>query len=184
LYPNRVLSERGILQRKGFPESYDVRRLLDFLEALESGAPELEVPVYSHAVYDVVDGQTQRVRQPDIVIVEGLNVLQGADRTSAVAVSDYFDIGLYVHADEACVERWFLERFFALRATAFRDPTAYFHRYTAMSDDDARAFAQNIWRTINGPNLRENILPTRARADVVLEKGADHAVRAVRLRRG
>ncbi|WP_437677859.1 type I pantothenate kinase [Sorangium sp. So ce131] len=183
LFPNAVLASRGGLRRKGFPESYDLRRLVQFLADLEAGVEAIEVPVYSHVTYDVVAGEVQTVRQPDIVILEGLNVLQGPDRAGAIAVSDFFDIGIYVHAEEADIERWFLERFFSLRATAFRDPTSYFHRYAAMSDDEARAFALEVWRTINGPNLTENILPTRARADVVLEKGPDHAVRAVQLRR-
>ncbi|WP_437739586.1 type I pantothenate kinase [Sorangium sp. So ce1504] len=183
LYPNAVLASRGGLHRKGFPESYDLGRLVKFLADLEAGVEAIDVPVYSHATYDVIAGKVQTVRQPDVVILEGLNVLQGADRAAAIAVSDFFDIGIYVHADEADIERWYIERFFALRATAFRDPSSYFHRYAAMGDDEARAFALQVWRTINGPNLTENILPTRARADVVLEKGPDHAVRAVWLRR-
>jgi type I pantothenate kinase len=188
LFPNAVLEERGIMGRKGFPESYDVRRLVQFMAEVKSGKDEVEAPVYSHIVYDIVPGETQVVRQPDIVIVEGLNVLQsGVPRAPGDAppifVSDFFDFSIYVDAEEAHVEQWFLERFQALRATIFRNPDSYFHRFAEMSDDQAIEFAHGIWREINGRNLRENILPTRERARLVLEKGADHSVRRVRLRR-
>ncbi len=189
LYPNAVLEERGIMARKGFPESYDVRRLVQFMAEVKSGKDDVEAPVYSHIVYDIVPGETQVVRSPDIVIVEGLNVLQSGVPRIGVAdappmfVSDFFDFSIYVDAEEAHVEQWFLERFQALRATIFRDPNSYFHRFAEMSDDQAIAFAHGIWTEINGRNLRENILPTRERARLVLEKGADHSVRSVRLRR-
>ena len=184
LRPNRVLEERGIMDRKGFPESYDVRRLIQFLEEVKRGEADVRVPVYSHVVYDIVEGEEQVLHDPDIVIVEGLNVLQtgvggGAD---SVFVSDWFDLSIYVDADEADIERWYVERFFALRETAFNDETSFFRHFAAFSDAELESAARSIWGSINGPNLRENILPSRGRADVVLEKGPDHAVRQVRLR--
>jgi type I pantothenate kinase len=184
LRPNRVLEERGIMERKGFPESYDVRRLIRFLEEVKRGEAEVRVPVYSHVIYDVIEGEEQVLRDPDIVIVEGLNVLQtgvggGAD---SVFVSDWFDLSIYVDAEEADIERWYVERFFALRETAFNDETSFFRHFAALSDTELEATARSIWAAINGPNLRENILPSRGRADVVLGKGADHSVQQVRLR--
>jgi type I pantothenate kinase len=189
LFPNAVLEERGIMGRKGFPESYDVRRLVQFMAEVKSGKEDVEAPVYSHIVYDIVPGETQVVRRPDIVIVEGLNVLQSASSrfgtgdSPPIFVSDFFDFSIYVDAEERDVEQWFLERFQALRATIFRDPNSYFHRFAAMSDEQAIEFAHGIWREINGRNLKDNILPTRERARLVLEKGPDHSVRRVRLRR-
>jgi len=182
LHPNRVLTERGLMERKGFPESYNTGALVSFLGALKAGEPEVSAPVYSHIRYDIVEGESQIVREPDIVIVEGLNVLQvtpGVERH----VSDFFDFTIYVDADEVDIERWFVERFFTLRATVFADPDSFFHNYAALADDEVRQMAQFVWRTINGVNLREEILPTRARAQLVLEKGPDHRVRRVRLRR-
>jgi type I pantothenate kinase len=184
LRPNRVLEERGIMDRKGFPESYDVRRLIRFLEEVKRGEPEVRAPVYSHVVYDIVEGEEQVLREPDIVIVEGLNVLQtgaggGADSRF---VSDWFDLSIYVDADEADIERWYVERFFALRDTAFSDDTSFFRHFAALDDAALEATARSIWGSINGPNLRENILPSRSRADVVLHKAADHSVERVRLR--
>jgi type I pantothenate kinase len=182
LHPNRVLEERGLMDRKGFPESYNTGALVRFLAAMKSGEPEVSAPVYSHVRYDILDGELQVVCEPDIVIVEGLNVLQitpGAERH----VSDFFDFTIYVDAEEADIERWFMERFFTLRATVFADPESFFHDYASLSDDDAEQMARFVWRTINGVNLREEILPTRARAQLVLEKGPDHRVRRVRLRR-
>jgi type I pantothenate kinase len=184
LRPNRVLEERGLMERKGFPESYDVRRLLQFLAEVKRGEAEVRVPVYSHVIYDVIEGEEQVLRDPDIVIVEGLNVLQtgvgaGAD---SVFVSDWFDLSIYVDAEEADIERWYVERFFALRETAFNDETSFFRHFAALSDGELEATARSIWGAINGPNLRENILPSRGRADVVLGKGPDHSVRQVRLR--
>ncbi|MDP9143950.1 MAG: type I pantothenate kinase [Actinomycetota bacterium] len=186
LYPNRVLEERGLLQRKGFPESYDQRALLRFMAAVKAGEPEVRAPVYSHVVYDIVPDQHLVVRQPDIVIVEGLNVLQSGDGhpdRTRLFVSDYFDFGIYVDAEEADVEQWFVERFLALRDSVFRNPESYFHRFAQLSHEDAVAMAQRVWREINGLNLRENILPTRDRATLILEKAGDHRVRRVRLRK-
>jgi len=182
LFPNAVLKAEGRMERKGFPESYDVSTLLAFLTDVKAGKPHVEAPVYSHLTYDIVAGEEVELRGPDIVIVEGLNVLQitpGVERH----VSDFFDFTIYVDADEADIERWFVERFFTLRETVFADPQSFFHNYAALSDDDAREMAQFVWRTINGVNLREEILPTRARAQLVLEKGPDHRVKRVRLRR-
>ena len=185
LLPQRDLEARGLAQRKGFPESYDVRRLLRFLADVKSGLPEVEAPVYSHLAYDIVPGEYQTVRQPDIVIVEGLNVLQTRTRrgkSPAMFVSDFFDFTIYVDANESDIEHWYVERFLKLRATVFQDPSSYFHRYAALSAEEADATARRIWQTINLVNLRENVLPTRERAHLVLEKGRDHAVRRVRLR--
>lgn len=184
LRPNVVLDERGIMERKGFPESYDVRRLVQFLEAVKRGEREVRAPVYSHVVYDIVDGEEQVLHDPDIVILEGLNVLQTGVSSEADArfVSDWFDFSIYVDADEADIEQWYVERFFALRETAFSDDTSFFRHFAALSDDELQATAHSIWASINRPNLRENILPSRMRADLVLEKAVDHDVRGVRLR--
>jgi type I pantothenate kinase len=187
LFPQRVLEARGLMERKGFPESYDVRRLVRFMADVKSGVPEVAAPVYSHLAYDIVPGEFQFVRQPDIVIVEGLNVLLTgsgrAGRPMPMFVSDFFDFSIYVDAQEADIEQWYIERFLALRDTVFRNPSSYFHRYAALSRDEATATARGIWRTINLVNLRENVWPTRERAHLILEKGRDHAVRRVRLRR-
>ena len=184
LFPNAVLEERGLMKRKGFPESYDRRRLLRFIAEVKAGEPEVEAPVYSHIIYDTLPDQTVKVRQPDIVIVEGLNVLQtGVGADNPVFVSDFFDFSIYVDADEEHVKRWYVNRFLTLRRTAFRDPASYFHRYANLSDDEAAQKALSIWEEINGLNLRENILPTRTRAHLILEKGADHAVESVKLRK-
>jgi type I pantothenate kinase len=184
LRPNAVLEERGLMERKGFPESYDVRRLMRFLQEVKRGEPEVRAPVYSHVVYDIVDGEEQVLREPDIVILEGLNVLQTgvAAGHDARFVSDWFDFSIYVDADEADIEQWYVDRFFALRETAFNDETSFFRHFAALSDDELAATARNVWASINRPNLRENILPSRMRADLVLEKAADHGVRRVRLR--
>jgi len=184
LRPNRVLEARGLMDRKGFPESYDVRRLIRFLEELKRGEQEVRVPVYSHVVYDIVDGDEQVLRQPDIVILEGLNVLQtGASAgDDARFVSDWFDFSVYVDAAEVDIERWYVERFFALRATAFTDESSFFRHFAALSDAELEATARSIWASINGPNLRDNILPSRSRADLILDKGQEHEVRRVRLR--
>jgi type I pantothenate kinase len=184
LRPNKVLAERGIMERKGFPESYDTRRLIRFLEEVKRGEPEVRAPVYSHVVYDIVEGEEQVLNEPDLVIVEGLNVLQtgvGGGHESRF-VSDWFDLSIYVDAEEADIEQWYIERFFALRATAFTDEASFFRHFAALSDEELTAAARSIWASINGPNLRENILPTRSRADVVLHKGPDHSVQQVRLR--
>jgi type I pantothenate kinase len=185
LLPNAELEERGILHRKGFPESYDTASLVDFIAAVKSGEPEVSAPVYSHLRYDVQADDRVIVRQPDVLIVEGLNVLQTGTAADgeAVFVSDFFDFSLYLDADEDDIRRWYLERFRALRSTAFADPASYFHRYAGLSDAEADATAGRIWDEINGPNLVENILPTRSRADLILRKGPDHLVDHVRLRR-
>ena len=180
LLPQRVLEVRGLAHRKGFPESYDVRRLLRFMADVKSGAPEASAPVYSHLAYDVIPGQFEVVRDPDIVIVEGLNVLQAG---SGVFVSDFFDFSIYVDAQESDIELWYIERFLMLRETVFRDPSSYFHRYAALSVEEATATARRIWQSINLVNLRENVLPTRERAHLILEKGRDHAIRKVKLRK-
>ncbi len=180
LLPNAELERRGLMDSKGFPESYDVRRLLQFLSELKAGADEVEAPVYSHVIYDVLPDEVQIVQRPDIVILEGLNVLQGSE--APLAVSDFFDLSIYVDADEADVEQWYVDRFLALRETAFTDETSFFRHFAALSDDEAVAMARGIWTSINGRNLAENILPTRARADLILEKGPDHSVRRVLLR--
>lgn len=184
LRPNRVLEQRGLMERKGFPESYDVRRLIRFLEEIKRGEPEVRAPVYSHVVYDIVDGDEQVLRQPDIVILEGLNVLQTGVSAGdeACFVSDWFDFSIYVDAAEADIERWYVERFFALRETAFNDETSFFRHFATFSDAELEATARSIWASINRPNLQSNILPSRSRADLILGKGPDHEVRQVRLR--
>ncbi len=182
LYSNAELERRQLLDRKGFPESYNLREMLAFLAAVKSGDLEVEAPVYSHESYDVVAGASNLVAQPDIVIVEGLNVLQ-AGAGSTVFVSDFFDFSVYVDADEADIKTWYIERFMTLRETVFRDPNAYFHRYARLGEAEAIETADEIWESINGPNLRQNILPTRERAHLILEKHQDHSIRRVRLRR-
>lgn len=189
LHPNRVLEERGIMHRKGFPESYDVRRLIQFLAAVKSGADQASAPVYSHLVYDIVPGGELVVRRPDILIVEGLNILQTGPaspegRPPRVFVSDFIDFSIYIDASESLLEDWYIRRFQRLRETAFRDPSSFFHRYAVgMSDEGALEFARDVWTSINAVNLRENVLPTRDRARLILEKGADHRVEQVRLRK-
>jgi type I pantothenate kinase len=186
LWPTAVLEERGLLQRKGFPESYDVRALLAFVSDIKAGKDRVASPVYSHVRYDIVPGEAIVVEQPDIVIVEGLNVLQtgpAADGAPRVFVSDYFDFTVYVDAAADDIRSWYLERFLAFRTTAFRDPSGYFHRYAGLSDAEAAETAGRLWAEINEPNLLANILPTRERADLVLRKGRDHAVEEVWLRK-
>jgi type I pantothenate kinase len=187
LLPLATLEARGITDRKGFPESYDVRRLVHFMAELKSGAPEVQAPVYSHLRYDIVPGECQVVRRPDVVIVEGLNVLQAgsgrAGRPMPMFVSDFFDFSIYVDAAENDIEQWYIERFQALRETVFTNTSSYFHRYAALSPAESVETARRLWTTINLANLRENILPTRERAHLILEKGRDHAVRRVRLRK-
>jgi type I pantothenate kinase len=181
LMPNAALVERGILQRKGFPESYDRRALLRFVADLKAGAREARAPVYSHLRYDVLAGEERVVRSPDVVVLEGVNVLQRG--SGAVYVSDFVDFALYLDAEEADVRRWYLERFLALRNGAFQRPESYFHRYAQLSDAEALAVAEGIWQRTNRPNLVNNIQPTRPRADLILEKGADHFVNRILLRR-
>jgi len=182
LHPNRVLEERGIMTRKGFPESYDTRELLRVLRSIKSGEEFVEAPVYSHVVYDIVPDERVVVNRPDIVILEGLNVLQtGNDSTEFV--SDYFDFSIYVDAEERDIEQWYVERFIALRESVFQDPNSFFRYYADLSDAEAVETARTIWREINGRNLRENIEPTRERASLVVHKTADHRVDRVELRR-
>ena len=169
------------MQRKGFPESYDLRIMLDFLAAVKSAEPEVSAPVYSHLTYDIVSDEQQAVRHPDVLIFEGLNVLQ-VEHTAPVLASDFFDFSIYLDANEADIETWYVERFLILQRTAFQNPASYFHQYRNLPLGTARTVAREIWREINLVNLRENILPTRERADVVLHKTADHSVEEVRLR--
>ncbi len=185
LLPNDELEHRGLMERKGFPESYDVGALLRFVSAVKSGASETHAPVYSHLIYDVVPDDQIVVRQPDILLLEGINVLQTGTGTHGrgVFVSDYFDFSIYVDAEENDIARWYVERFLTLRNTAFKDPRSYFHRYAELSDDEARETALDIWHRINGRNLAINVLPTRSRADLILHKGPDHAIDRVHLRK-
>jgi type I pantothenate kinase len=182
LYPNAVLAERGLSDRKGFPESYDRRALLRFVQQVRAGAAEVTAPVYSHLAYDILPGQRQSVRRPDVLILEGINVLQPAP-PGALALADFFDFSVYVDARTEHIRKWFLSRLHALRNTAFADPQSPFRRLTQVADTEVDAFGSQVWETINGVNLVENIQPTRARASLVLHKGADHAVTRVRLRR-
>jgi type I pantothenate kinase len=182
LLPNAVLESRGLMQRKGFPESYDLRRLVSFVGELKSGNSPLEAPVYSHLRYDIVPGDRQTVVSPDIVIIEGLTVLQ-TGASEPVFVSDYFDFSIYVDASLDDLRKWYVERFLKLRETVFQDPESYFHRFTALGEEEARDTALSIWTEINERNLVENIEPTRERARLILEKSEDHSVGRVRLRR-
>jgi type I pantothenate kinase len=187
LFPNAVLEARGIMHRKGFPESYDVRRLIRFLAEVKSGSEEVRAPVYSHLVYDIVPGELV-VRRPDILILEGLNVLQTGgttgERPPRVFVSDFFDFSIYIDACEEDLEAWYLQRFQRLRETAFRDPDSFFHQYAVgMSEGEAMEFGRQVWATINAVNLRENIQPSRERARLILDKGKDHRVERVWLRK-
>jgi type I pantothenate kinase len=186
LYPNVELERRGIMHRKGFPESYDRKALLKFVIDIKSGKDEVEAPVYSHLTYDVTDEKVI-VKGPDIVIVEGLNVLQPPqtreDGRTGLAVSDFFDFTIYVDAATNDIRQWYTERFLRLRETAFRDPASYFAKYAGLSHDDAVSEASRIWDEINGPNLAHNVAPTRSRATLVLRKDRDHSVRWVRLRK-
>ncbi len=206
LWPNAELERRGLMQRKGFPESYDGKRLVRFLADVKSGREDVKAPVYSHFSYDIVPGETVTVSRPDILIIEGLNVLQPArqpDKSRPAQdrqpgrdtddrfpfhdhlsyVSDFFDFSIYLDANEKQIESWYVERFMMLRHTAFRDPANYFHRYSKLNDRDAKKKACDLWRTINLVNLKENIANTRQRADLVLHKGADHAIERVLLRK-
>jgi type I pantothenate kinase len=187
LYPNSELERRGLLQRKGFPESYDRRSLLRFVAEVKSGKGEVSAPVYSHLTYDIVPGERIVVRHPDVLIVEGLNVLQAprvlADGRTGLAVSDFFDFSVYVDARMEDIKRWYVDRFLRLRETTFADPSSYFHRYAGLTDEQARETAVGIWATINERNLIDNVLTTRGRATLVLSKGEDHSVSRVRLRK-
>ena len=188
LYPTSLLEERGLMNRKGFPESYDQRRLVNFLTEIKSGAAEVAAPVYSHLRYDIIEGESKIVRQPDVLIVEGLNVLQTGDtrapsRGPRIFVSDFFDFSIYIDADEETIESWYVARFLKFRDTVFQNPDSYFHRYASLSKSEAIDLAHSIWGEINGPNLRDNIQPTRERAQLILRKGAGHSVEEVRLRK-
>ncbi|MCT2592288.1 type I pantothenate kinase [Streptomyces sp. N2-109] len=187
LHPNAELRERGLMSRKGFPESYDRRALTRFVADVKSGREEVTAPVYDHLIYDIVPGERLVVRRPDILIVEGLNVLQparyGQDGRARLALADYFDFSVYVDARTDDIRSWYLERFRALRATAFQDPASYFRKYTRVTEEEALDYARNTWRTINEPNLRQNIAPTRGRATLQLHKGPDHKVERLSLRK-
>ncbi|MBU3751853.1 MAG: type I pantothenate kinase [Mycobacterium sp.] len=180
LYQNAELMRRNLMHRKGFPESYDRRALMRFVTSVKSGADQVCAPVYSHLIYDIVPGAEHVVTHPDILIVEGLNVLQTGPR---LMVSDLFDFSVYVDARVEDIERWYVDRFLAMRAGAFADPASHFHHYAGLSDEQAIAAARDIWATINRPNLIENILPTRPRATAVLRKDSDHAIKRLRLRK-
>ncbi|MBU2301811.1 MAG: type I pantothenate kinase [Alphaproteobacteria bacterium] len=187
LYPNAILAERGIMERKGFPESYDRTRFVQFLADIKSGKGGVKAPVYSHLVYDVVAGGEVIVDRPDILIVEGLNILQPGelpkDGKPILFASDFIDFSVYIDADTDDLEDWFMERFFRLRETAFKDPTSFFRRLAEMSEAEAGEFGRMVWRTINLPNLIDNVLPTRGRADLILKKGKSHLIETVQLRR-
>lgn len=187
IFPNRVLTERDLMGRKGFPESYDVKRLIEFMAAVKAGEPRVEAPLYSHVAYDIVPDRVQSVEAPNILIVEGLNVLQTAAQVAGkparLFVSDFFDFSIYIDAHEPDIETWYVERFLQLRSGVFRDPASYFHKYASLTDQEAVAEARRIWREINGLNLHENILPTRERAQLILEKAADHRIANVKLRK-
>jgi type I pantothenate kinase len=187
LYPNAELERRGLLQRKGFPESYDRRGLLRFVAEVKAGKDEVSAPVYSHFTYDIIPGERILVRRPDVLIVEGLNVLQAprvlADGRTGLAVSDFFDFSVYVDARKEHIKRWYVERFLRLRETTFADPNSYFHRYASLTHEQALETAEGIWDSINEPNLLDNVLTTRGRATLVLSKGEDHSVHRIRLRK-
>ena len=186
LLPNVELERRGLLMRKGFPESYDRQALLRFVREVKSGAESVSAPIYSHLRYDRTDDEL-KLQRPDIVLLEGLNVLQparaGADGRTGLAISDFFDFSVYVDAESSDIRQWYVQRFLRLRETAFRDPASYFTRYASLSHDDAVSQAEAVWDTINGPNLDQNIAPTRGRATLVLRKDADHSVRWIRMRK-
>lgn len=187
LRPNADLQKNNLMDRKGFPESFDRRRILEFLSQIKAGERQVKAPVYSHLSYDVVPGEFVTVDQPDILIFEGINVLQSSELplggNSVPFVSDYFDFSIYIDADEALIQQWYVNRFMRLRETAFRKPESFFHRYSQLSEDAVRGIALDLWERINLVNLHENILPTRLRADLILHKDADHAIDRVALRR-
>lgn len=187
LLPNDILRRDNLMDRKGFPESYDVGALLRFLSGIKAGMRNVRAPLYSHLTYDILPGEFVTIDRPDILIFEGINVLQTRDLPSdgkAVPfVSDFFDFSIYIDADEELIHQWYIDRFMRLRDTAFQNPASFFHRYAQLSRDAAAAIAENLWSTINLKNLRQNILPTRPRADLILRKGADHLVEEVALRK-
>ena len=187
LYPNSILAQEGLMEKKGFPESYDLPALLRFLTDVKAGRRPARAPIYSHLIYDVVPNQWVEVDRPDILIVEGLNVLQTGtlpkDGRAIPFVSDFFDFSVYIDADDDVLKSWYVDRFLTLRGTAFRDPKSYFHRYSSLSDEEAMETAASIWERINLVNLHENIVPTRQRSDLILKKSETHAVEQVSLRR-
>jgi len=187
LFPNEVLRRKGLMERKGFPDSYDVGALLRFLSAIKSGQADVRAPVYSHLTYDVLPGEHVVIDRPDILIFEGLNVLQTRDLPKdgrfVPFLSDFFDFAVYIDAEEELIHGWYVQRFMRLRETAFRDPKSFFHRYSELSEAAAMAIAEGLWSNINLKNLRENIRPTRPRADLILKKGADHRIEQVALRK-
>ncbi|MEO3997091.1 type I pantothenate kinase [Mesorhizobium sp. CAU 1732] len=187
LLPNAVLRRENLMERKGFPESYDVGALLRFLSGIKSGQRDVRAPLYSHMTYDVLPGAYVTIDRPDILIFEGINVLQPRklppDGKFVPFVSDFFDFSIYIDADEDMIHKWYIDRFMRLRETAFKDPESFFHRYSQLSEEAARAIAEGLWANINLRNLRENIVPTRPRADLVLRKGADHLIEEVALRK-
>ena len=183
LYPNAELEKRSLMHRKGFPESYDRLALIQFVSDIKSGKENVSAPVYSHLSYDIMPGEQVTVSSPDVVIIEGLNVLQGPGQDQDMTLSDFFDFKIYVDADTKNITKWFLNRFHALRESAFANPESYFHRYSQMPIDEALAKAEEIWKTINLPNLTQNILPTRSRATLVLNKGDNHKVESVLIRK-
>ncbi|MCU0831380.1 MAG: type I pantothenate kinase [Rhizobiaceae bacterium] len=187
LHPNAVLRAEGLMERKGFPESYDGGKILRFLSSVKAGEPHVKAPVYSHLSYDVLPDAFVEVTQPDILIFEGINVLQvrdlPPDGREVPMVSDFFDFSIYIDADEHDIHNWYVTRFMRLRETAFRDPASFFHRYAQLNEEEALAIAERLWRDINLKNLRENIMPTRPRADLILRKGSDHLISQVSLRK-
>lgn len=187
LFPNETLRQKGLMERKGFPDSYDVGALLRFLSGIKSGLRNIRAPVYSHLTYDVIPGEFVTVDRPDILIFEGLNVLQTRelphDGKAVPFVSDFFDFSIYIDAEEEQIHKWYIDRFMRLRETAFRNPDSFFHRYSQLSEDAAKAIAEGLWNNINLKNLKENILPTRPRADLILRKGINHLVEEVALRK-
>lgn len=187
LYPNAVLQRENLMQRKGFPESYDTGAILRFLAAIKAGQPDVKAPSYSHLVYDVLPNEYKIIDRPDILIFEGINVLQSRDLPAGgkivPMVSDFFDFSIYIDADESRIHDWYVTRFMGLRETAFRDPNSFFHRYASISEEEALSIAEGLWQNINLKNLRENILPTRPRADLILRKGQNHLIEQVALRK-
>ena len=187
LYPNAVLRRENLMERKGFPESYDVGAVLRFLSDIKAGLPNVHAPRYSHLTYDVLPGEFTVIDRPDILIFEGINVLQVRDLPEdgkiVPFVSDFFDFSIYIDADETDIHRWYVERFMRLRDTAFRNPESFFNRYASIKEEAARAVAENLWENINLKNLKLNILPTRPRADLILRKGPDHLIEQVALRK-
>ncbi|SFJ51251.1 type I pantothenate kinase [Thermoflavimicrobium dichotomicum] len=187
LYPNRILEQRGLMKRKGFPESYDLQKLIHFLIDVKAGKSEVTAPVYSHLEYDILPNQVQTIRQPDILIIEGLNILQTPKPKKAnkprLAVSDFIDFSIYVDAEEQDIRQWYVDRFHILCRTAFQNPNSYFHRYANLSEEEATETATQIWSEINAVNLEKNILPTRYRANLILKKGANHKIQEIKLRK-